>query len=177
MGCKARSDRVVRGDWYQTGKARSGVVSDWGRRTFLAGLFCGRQAVDSLTKGLNNPDMPRPEAVRRVKSYSAATGYVYQYYFFEVEKRRRGITSGTEYVYMVSADRQHVFPVKIFVRRDALEKWAARTGHELSGTEEYAIAKMRLFQAFDEIENFAAQPPELGVDDSNLEFLLSQLDL
>ena len=36
--------------------------------------------------GLNNLAMPRPEAVRRVKSYSAATGYVYQYYFYEVEK-------------------------------------------------------------------------------------------
>jgi hypothetical protein len=42
--------------------------------------------------------MPRPEAVRRVKSYSAATGYVYQYYFYEVEKERLGASQGTEYV-------------------------------------------------------------------------------
>ncbi len=59
--------------------------------------------------------MARPEAVRRVKSYSAATGYVYQYHFYEVQKLRRGLSSGTEYVYMVSVDRQKVFPLRIFI--------------------------------------------------------------
>src|SRR6202795_5010298 len=110
--------------------------------------------------------MPRPEAVRRVKSYSAATGHVYQYYFYEVEKARRGGLNGTEYVYMVSIDRKKVFPVKIFVVKDALEKWSVRTGQLLTGTEEYAVAKMRLFQAFDEIEGLADRPPELAVDDT-----------
>src|SRR5260221_111994 len=112
--------------------------------------------------------MPRPEAVRRVKSYSAATGYVYQYYFYEVEKKRRGASQGTEYVYMVSVDRHHLFPVRIFVQQDALENWSARTGQKLTGTEEYAVAKMRLFQAFDEIEGLDAKTPELIVDTSNL---------
>jgi hypothetical protein len=74
-------------------------------------------------------------------------------------------------------DRQRVFPVRIFVRKDALEKWSARTGQQLTGTEEYAVAKMRLFQAFDEIEGLTAKTPDLAVDDSNLETLLSQLDL
>jgi hypothetical protein len=121
--------------------------------------------------------MPRPEAAHRVKSYSAATGYVYQYYFYEVEKARRGKAEGTEYVYMVSVDRQRVFPVKVFIEKVALEKWSARTGQQLTGTEEYAIAKMRLFQAFDEIEDLTVKTPELAVDNSNLETLLTQLDL
>lgn len=121
--------------------------------------------------------MTRPEAVRRVKSYSAATGYVYQYYFYEVNKTRRGFASGTEYVYMVSVDRKKVFPLTIFVRRDAAEKWGKSAGRALSGTEEYAVAKMRLFQALDEFENLEANPPNLVVDDSNLESLLAQLDL
>ncbi len=112
-----------------------------------------------------------------MKSYSAATGYVYQYYFYEVNKVRRGNDSGTEYVYMVSVDRQRVFPVKVFVARDALEKWSARTGQQLTGTEEYAVAKMRLFQAFDEVEGLATKTPELIVDGSNLDELLSRLDL
>lgn len=129
------------------------------------------------SQGLNNPSMPRPEAARRVKSYSAATGYVYQYYFYEVEKKRRGFTQGTEYVYMVSVDRQHVFPLKIFVEHEALVKWSARTGQQLTGTEEYAVAKMRLFQAFDEIEGLTAKQPDLLVDGSNLDALLAQLDL
>jgi hypothetical protein len=121
--------------------------------------------------------MPRPEAAHRVKSYSAATGYVYQYYFYEVEKSKRGAAAGTEYVYMASVDRKHVFPVRIFVRKDALEKHSARTGREFTGTEEYAVAKMRLFQAFDEVEGFSAKTPDLLVDESNLDALLSQLDL
>jgi hypothetical protein len=121
--------------------------------------------------------MPRPEAMRRVKSYSAATGYVYQYYFFEVGKSRRGISAGTEYVYMVSVDRQHVFPVRIFVQKNAIENWAARTGQTLTGTEEYAVAKMRLFQGFDEVQDMTEKAADLVVDDSNLGNLLSQLDL
>ena len=133
--------------------------------------------LDTSARALNNSTMPRPEAVRRVKSYSAATGYVYQYYFYAVEKARRGNSPGTEYVYMVSVDRQHVFPLKIFVVKESLDKWSARTGQQLTGTEEYAVAKMRLFQAFDEIEGLAAKSPDLLVDDSNLEGLLSQLDL
>jgi hypothetical protein len=133
--------------------------------------------VDTAVRGLNNSQMPRPEAVRRVKSYSAATGYVYQYYFYEVEKTQRGATAGTEYVYMASVDRKHVFPVRIFVPKDAVEAWSARTGRQLSGTEEYAVAKMRLCQAFDEVEGLSADTLELLVDDSNLDALVSQLDL
>jgi len=119
----------------------------------------------------------RPETVRRIKSYSAATGCVYQYYFYELQKSRRGFSAGTEYVYMISADRQTVFPLRIFVHRGAVGKWGQGVGREMTGTEEYAVAKMRLFQAFDEVENLAKARPELVVDESNLEALLGQLDL
>ena len=121
--------------------------------------------------------MPRPEAVRRVKSYSAATGYVYQYYFYEVQKTRRGGAAGAEYVYMVSVDRSKVFPLRIFVQRDGLEKWGRAAGRELTGTEEYAVAKMRLFQALDEIAEIESRRPELLVDESNIEDLLARLDI
>lgn len=133
--------------------------------------------VDTNPLGLNNRFMPRPEAVRRVKSYSAQTGYVYQYYFYEVEKAHCGDSAGTDYVYMVSIDRKSVFPVKIFVEKAALEKWSARTGQGLTGTEEYAVAKMRLFQAFDEIEELPKHSGEITVDDTNVDALLSQLDV
>ncbi len=121
--------------------------------------------------------MARPENVRRVKSYSAATGFVYQYYFYETQKSRRGLHGGTEYVYRVAKDRGASFPLRVFVRGDAVRKWGKKMGRELTGTEEYAAAKMRLFQAFDEIENLASAPPDLVVDETNLECLLSQLDL
>jgi hypothetical protein len=155
-------------------------VPDWEKQSGKAIQFgaIDRSLVDRDACALNNPCMPRPEVAHRVKSYSAATGYVYQYYFYEVEKSKRGAAEGTEYVYMASVDRKHVFPVRIFVRKDSLEKWSARTGRQFTGTEEYALAKMRLFQAFDEVEEFAsAKAPDLTVDESNLEALLSQLDL
>ena len=127
--------------------------------------------------GPNNGRMARPEAVRRVKSYSAATGYVYQYYFYEVQKTRRQGLEGSEYAYMVSVDRKTVFPLRIFVAREGIETWARAAGRQLTGTEEYAVAKMRLFEALDEIPDLASSQPELMVDASNIEELLLRLDI
>lgn len=125
--------------------------------------------------------MARPDAVRRVKSYSAADGFVYQYYFYEGNRARRDASPGGEFTYVVSVDRQTAFPFKIFVHQSALETWAAQNGRSLSSSEEYAIAKMRLFQAFDEgVVKAGAQgepPQEVVVDASNLEELLGQLGI
>ncbi|HKS84401.1 MAG TPA: hypothetical protein VJR71_02890 [Pseudolabrys sp.] len=121
--------------------------------------------------------MAKPEAVRRIKSYSAATGHVYQYQFQAAHPSEKPEIGGNEYVYYVSADRKTMFPIRIFVRRSALDAWTAQNGRPLTGTEEYAVAKMRLFQAFDDVENFAVARPELLVDDSNLADLIARLDL
>ncbi len=141
----------------------------------------GNSCVDFPRLPSNNPPMPRPDAVRRVKSYSAADGYVYQYYFFEAERARRGSSPGGEFTYVVSADRRSAFPFKIFVMQSALDAWAKQNGRPLSSSEEYAVAKMRLFQAFDEGSVQAPpagqQPREVVVDESNLEVLLGQLGI
>jgi hypothetical protein len=121
--------------------------------------------------------MARPNTVRRMKSYSAATGTVYTYYFSEVRKARRGFHGGTEYVYEVGADRSNSFPLAVFIRQDAVRQWGKQSGRELTGTEEYALAKMRLFQAFDEVEGLATNAKEIVVDESNLESLLAQLNI
>ncbi|PYU84034.1 MAG: hypothetical protein DMG50_06125 [Acidobacteria bacterium] len=129
----------------------------------------------------NNPPMPRPDAVRRVKSYSAADGYVYQYYFFEGNRAQRDGRPGGEFTYVISADRRSTFPFKIFVRQSALDAWAKQNGRSLTSSEEYAVAKMRLFQAFD--EGSVQAPPEgqqareVVVDESNLEDLLGKLGI
>jgi hypothetical protein len=137
--------------------------------------------VDFQCSAFNNPAMARPDAVRRVKSYSAADGYVYQYYFFEGNRAQYGASPGGEFTYVVSIDRQSAFPFKIFVHQSALDTWATRNGRRLTSSEEYALAKMRLFQAFDEGSVQAVpegEPPrEVVVDDSNLEELLGQLGI
>jgi len=129
----------------------------------------------------NNPSMARPDAVRRVKSYSAADGFVYQYYFFEGNRGQRGGNPGGEFTYVVSIDRQTAFPFKIFVHQSALDSWAAQNGRVLSSSEEYAVAKMRLFNAFDEGAVKASpksEPPrEVIVNEANLEDLLGQLGI
>jgi len=125
--------------------------------------------------------MPRPDAVRRVKSYSAADGYVYQYYFFEGNRAQRNGNPGGEFSYAISVDRQSAFRFKIFVHQSAMEAWAKQNGRPLSSSEEYAVAKMRLFQAFDEgaVKAPAQGQPEVevAVDDSNLETLLELLGI
>jgi hypothetical protein len=121
--------------------------------------------------------MSKPGAVRRIKSYSAASGFVYQYQFHDFKSGERDGVTGNEYVYYVSLDRKTMFRIRIFVRRDAIERWSERAGRSLTGAEEYAVAKMRLFQAFDETEEIRAPHPDLSVDDSNLEQLMERLNL
>jgi hypothetical protein len=121
--------------------------------------------------------MPKPETVRRIKTYSASTGYVYQYQFQDAHPSTNPAEPGNEYIYYVSADRKTMFPIRILLRRDALDRWSKQNARTLTGTEEYALAKMRLFQALDDIDDFAVARPNLTVDDSNVEELLTRLDL
>ena len=125
--------------------------------------------------------MMKPEAVRRIKSYSAANGYVYQYYFYELNRVAVDGEAAGEFVYAISADRGTSFGLRIFVMQAALHAWAAANGRSLTGSEEYAVAKMRLFQAFDEgvvpLTAEAAREVRLVVDESNLESMLRLLNI
>ena len=125
--------------------------------------------------------MPRSDAVRRVKSYSSANGYVYQYFFYEVNRISVDGKPVGEFIYAISADRKNTFALRILVEQSALEAWAAVNGRRLTSSEEYAIAKMRLFRGFDEgmvpltAEDAAAVA--LQVDETNLEELLTLLNI
>lgn len=125
--------------------------------------------------------MARPDAVRRIKSYSAANGYVYQYCFFEVNRIRFEGGQAGEFIYAISADRKTTFGVRVVVEQSALDNWARANGRALTSSEEYAVAKMRLFQAFDggdvPITADAAAGVSLVVDESNLETLLQLLNI
>src|SRR6266436_7462578 len=152
------------------------------QRCFISGpRIHANSRVDFSSLAANNPPMPRPDAVRRVKSYSAADGYVYQYYFFEGNRAQWQGKPGGEFTYVVSIDRGSAFPFKIFVTQSALDSWAKLNGRALSSSEEYAVAKMRLFQAFDEgavkPSPEGQQPGEVLVDESNLEELLGKLGI
>lgn len=121
--------------------------------------------------------MPNPPPLRRLKTYAGGQGYVYQYYF--VGKRpalpRDPLAPATEYVFDVSADRKTTFAVSVFLREDALPAWSAAHGRPLTDAELYGAAKMRLFQAFDEVENLMADGRRLPVDAPALDRLLASL--
>ena len=70
-----------------------------------------------------------------------------------------------------------MFPLRVVVSREAIERWAGHSGRSLNSTEEYAVAKMRLFQAFDQEDNLAQVRPVLQVDAGNLDGLIESLNL
>ena len=84
-----------------------------------------------------------------MKTYSAQSGYVYQY-FYEGHRPFASSESGTEFVFTISADRKKWTAASVAVATAALAGWEQSHARTLSGTERYAIAKMALFQAFDE---------------------------
>jgi hypothetical protein len=115
-------------------------------------------------------------SIRRMKTYTSEQGYVYQYYF--VGKRPAGTTpegSSTEYIFDVTADRKTMFAVSVVLPNTALQSWAALHSRALTDAEQYGAVKLRLFQAFDEIENMLSDGRQLTVDSTALEDVLGRL--
>jgi hypothetical protein len=106
-----------------------------------------------------------PGAARRLKTYSAQTGYVYEYFFVN--------QAGHRYRFDVSATRKDYAPVVVEIDQEELTRAAAR---ELSAVEEYAIAKMSLLQAFDEREPSALATP-VKPTRADFDGILTTLDL
>ena len=125
------------------------------------------------------PKKPLPltgaPVVRRLKTYSAQSGYVYQY-FYEGQ-RPFGSGSGTEFVFTVSADRKTFHPLSVLVAEEALRGWEQTHAHPLSSTERYAIVKMALFQAFDERATPDLMKQEVRVRAADVAAILETLGL
>jgi hypothetical protein len=116
-------------------------------------------------------------AVRRLKSYSAQSGYVYQYFYEGQRPFRSGGESGTEFVFTVSADRKTSHAVSVLVADGALRAWEQAHAHPLSSTERYAVSKMALFQAFDERATPDLMKQEVRVRAADVAAILETLGL
>lgn len=118
-----------------------------------------------------------PMTVRRVKSYTGAQGYVYQYYF--VGKRAAlpddPESPATEFIFDVTSDRKVTYSISVFLSNAPLVAWAQRHGRSLTDAEQYAAVKLRLFRAFDELEDVQAHGRRLTIDPSLLEEALASL--
>ena len=110
-----------------------------------------------------------------MKTYTGGQGYVYQYYF--VGKRLAGQGSGdaTEFIFDVTSDRKTTFSVSVFIEHEAVQAWTQAHGRAPVEAEQYAVAKMRLFQGFDEVEDMRANGRVLTVDKAGFEATLATL--
>lgn len=109
-----------------------------------------------------------PPALPRLKTYSAESGYAFEY-VFDTE------TAPGDYRYRVSWDRKNFVAIAVRIDLRLLDDAAART---LSTVERFAVSKMLLRQAFDECvspENLTATPILPSRDD--LTRILEVLDL
>ena len=67
--------------------------------------------------------------VRRQKTYSAESGYVYQYFYEGQRAAERDGSAGAQYLFSVSSDRKSSGPVSVFLSEQALGSW--QIGHGL----------------------------------------------
>jgi hypothetical protein len=115
--------------------------------------------------------------LRRLKTYTGAQGYVYQYYF--VGKRTALANDpeapATEFVFDVTSDRKLTYAVSVFLPEKTTAAWAESHGRSLNDAEQYAAAKLRLFRAFDELEDVKDHGRRLSIDAALLEESLSSL--
>ena len=123
---------------------------------------------------------PRLQAmtIRRLKTYTGSQGYVYQYYF--VGKRPAPTSDAREpdadeYIFDVTSDRKLTYAVSIFLPHQVVAAWAESHGRTLSDSEQYAAVKMRLFRAFDELEEMQTHGRRLQIDLELLEESLASL--
>jgi len=115
--------------------------------------------------------------VRRLKTYTGAQGYVYQYYF--VGKRAALADDpeapATEFVFDVTSDRKLTYAVSVFLPEGARAAWGQTHSRPLGDAEQYAAVKLRLFRAFDELEDVKKNGRRLTIDVALLEEALASL--
>jgi len=121
--------------------------------------------------------MPPDKTLRRLKTYAGTQGYVYQYYF--VGKRAALADDpeapATEFVFDVTSDRKLTYAISIFLPEKSVSAWVKTHGRPLTEAELYAAAKLRLFRAFDELEDVKAHGRRLVIDAALLEEALRSL--
>jgi hypothetical protein len=121
--------------------------------------------------------MSADKTVRRLKTYAGGQGYVYQYYFVG---ERAALANdpeapATEFVFDVTSDRKLTYAVSVFLPETSVTAWVATHARPLTDAERYAAAKLRLFRAFDELEDVRAHGRRLLIDPAALDAALASL--
>jgi hypothetical protein len=143
--------------------------------TCLSGAH--RSIQDKLPTVVHNVGMSPDKTIRRLKTYAGTQGYVYQYYFVG---QRPALANdpeapATEFVFDVTSDRKLTYAISVFLPEKSVTAWDTSHGRPLTEAEQYAAAKLRLFRAFDELEDVKAKGRRLVIDAALLEEALAGL--
>lgn len=111
--------------------------------------------------------------VRRMKNYSAASGYAYEYFF----EGYRDLGSAREYFFTLSGDRKNWREFRLLLPAQVVEPWQREHERTLADNERYAVAKMSLFETFDRIESPPLFPDSLAVTADQLEQIIDRIGL
>ncbi len=109
----------------------------------------------------------------RTKTYSAASGFVYQYRF----QSHEADAAGDRYRFETTQDRRASFQVTVLLPAAATALWESEQGRTLSPTERYALAKMALFTAFDDAGGPESLPRPVIADADQVRAIAQILDL
>jgi hypothetical protein len=134
--------------------------------TLFRGLFQRKKA-----------ELAGAPTVRRMKTYSAESGYVYQYFYEGYRAWAAGEESGMEYVFSICADRKSWHDATVLLADEAVRTWEAAHDRALNSTERYAVAKLALFHAFDERATPAQMKDAVCVRPADVDGIIEQLGL
>jgi hypothetical protein len=118
----------------------------------------------------------RSPSTGRPRTYSAESGYVYQYVFSGYRQMKRRDDRLTEYVFEITSGRAPAFTTKIVLSDFAMRSSVAG-GRDLSGSERFGIAKVALKRSLDSYDHPSAIPAELVVPEEELREISEMLDL
>jgi hypothetical protein len=106
-----------------------------------------------------------------MKTYAGAQGYAYQYYFVgqRVALADDPASPATEFIFDVTSDRKLTYAVSVFLPEKSVAAWASAHSRSLTDAEQYAAAKLRLFRAFDDLEDVKIHGRRLLIDATFLE--------
>jgi hypothetical protein len=116
-------------------------------------------------------------ATPRLKTYWAQSGYVYQYRFLGHRPARFQGSDATEFVFDVTAGSESGMRVSVVVPAASLAPTEAAWGRALADNERYAVAKMALFQAFDERPEPGAMRADVIVRPADAAGILARLGI
>ena len=112
----------------------------------------------------------------RPRSWTADSGYVYEYAFAGFRRVREHSEAVVEYQFRVTFGKPESVTIAVFLPEQRLPEWTG-TGRELSASERYAMAKLCLKAEFDRAESPAQLRQALYPGEDEIVEIARTLDL